>query len=796
MTISVLPEPSTKKGRAPMARRRMSFPATLALFFALLAPLAIVLGLMPAPSPAQAATVWPKPLHNIRPEGVLTHGDGSVSLIGDCSSRDEAYTLSLQTVTPEGGTGTIAPERTYSADSPWKAYPCFGRVAAGRDGTVFTSTWGDFDKVPGYVTVGMAAFRANQLLWQKEVTNCGGITMEPGWMTIGHDGDGYLIMRSRCQEEPDLLVGLAAETGAVKFKQPLETDFSQHYLVLGWDVPVIGTYPGGLVVRDGLQTLRYFDYFGKEDVDARYALPILSDEEVVRFAFHGNGGVTAFVMSAFGYSGPPECSSRNKLRRLLFHAPDGTSRSIPMSPHCTGVGRVMAMPDGGVAFHGDSPTSSYQRLLVLDKAGTKVLDRNITALSGYGTDHAEFAWPQADGNGNIILTRSAIELGSEGDRHVFVDKIRVNPAAPEGSVERLFSTEQFDETGVREDFRYTTTMQVGLYKDAVFVPICREACSSENPPLLHKIAAPGVTMDYPRGAALMPRQTIYAALGDSFSSGEGVPPFTLDTDTNVPPGDPSYNECHRSLSSYPELVAKEAGLRLNLKSVACSGAIATDIWRTSQNYGNTPPQLQQLADMGIEADKRQPGIVSLSIGGNDLGFSLIARACNSGGLEEGKSPRYKRCKDARDQARMLLEENTLLLRIQRSLREIRNAAGPDARIYVVGYAHIFPEWNPSKPLCYWARGERITPEELGDLRALTEELNQEIADAASIIPGVQYLDTVEALKGHESCGNNDPWMHGVVWPLNLEFTYHPNDKGQQAYARVLKAALLKDLPRS
>ena len=70
------------------------------------------------------------------------------------------------------------------------------------------------------------------------------------------------------------------------------------------------------------------------------------------------------------------------------------------------------------------------------------------------------------------------------------------------------------------------------------------------------------------------------ALGDSYSSGEGNPPYEAGTDT------PS-NMCHRSnTASYASFIG---AFNSPFKSVACSGAITDNLYNTD-HFGN-PAQL-------------------------------------------------------------------------------------------------------------------------------------------------------------------------------------------------------------
>ncbi len=68
--------------------------------------------------------------------------------------------------------------------------------------------------------------------------------------------------------------------------------------------------------------------------------------------------------------------------------------------------------------------------------------------------------------------------------------------------------------------------------------------------------------------------TQYVALGDSFSSGEGNPPFVqADGTTPAPKGD----HCDRSTQAYPEVLWKGQLKKLSFRFPACSGARSPEV---------------------------------------------------------------------------------------------------------------------------------------------------------------------------------------------------------------------------
>jgi hypothetical protein len=115
----------------------------------------------------------------------------------------------------------------------------------------------------------------------------------------------------------------------------------------------------------------------------------------------------------------------------------------------------------------------------------------------------------------------------------------------------------------------------------------------------------------------------YVSLGDSFSAGEGVPAFEPGTAHDVEPVDGVDNKCHRSArGSYGRLLVRDPEVRANLLPAtfrACSGAVTSDLSGANPDNDGEPAQIDRLSEFS--------NVVSLSMGGNDIGFGDIAALC-------------------------------------------------------------------------------------------------------------------------------------------------------------------------
>lgn len=251
----------------------------------------------------------------------------------------------------------------------------------------------------------------------------------------------------------------------------------------------------------------------------------------------------------------------------------------------------------------------------------------------------------------------------------------------------------------------------------------------------------------------------YVALGDSYTSSPLTGPSA-----GPPPG------CLRSTNNYPHLVAERTGAQLT--DVSCSGAKTRD-FSAPQNVqgGPNPPQYDAL-----EADTQ---LVTVGIGGNDIGFGEIVRACVS------PTPFGTPCRDRYthgDHDELAARIDDLGGRLDDVLAEVHRRA-PDARVLLVGYPSILPAEGPG---CY-----PVVPYTAGDveyLRGVLSHLNETIADAASG-GDATYVDTATPTVGHDVCTPpGTRWIEGIV-PTAPAAPVHPNALGAAALSRAVLATL-------
>jgi lysophospholipase L1-like esterase len=282
-------------------------------------------------------------------------------------------------------------------------------------------------------------------------------------------------------------------------------------------------------------------------------------------------------------------------------------------------------------------------------------------------------------------------------------------------------------------------------------------------------AHPSCTGRRPSAAELTGNERLLA-LGDSFSSGQGAGSY--DPGTNG-----GGNTCFRSPDAWPQQLARRLDL-VALPSLACSGAVSRDV-RFGTPGGERERRLSQIGRIAGD-----PGIVTLTIGGNDVGFAGVLKDC----LLIDCVSKYRRPSGDVLEARIA----NLADRLPALYSEIR-AAAPRARVVVLGYPRLFPDRER------WAQAggclmrERISGAEVDYLNALTPALNAAIAGAAQQA-GVDFVDVTEAFAGHELQCKGETARSSYLQPLQDAITlipasFHPNAAGHARLAAVAAAAL-------
>ncbi len=230
----------------------------------------------------------------------------------------------------------------------------------------------------------------------------------------------------------------------------------------------------------------------------------------------------------------------------------------------------------------------------------------------------------------------------------------------------------------------------------------------------------------------------YVALGDSYSAGVG---------SKASNG----TSCYRSSYGYPALLAASKGLALSYQ--ACSGATTADV--TNNQIG---------------ALSSSTAYVTITIGGNDVGFANVLTEC-------AQPSWMSDCSGAIAGGRSVLA-NQLPARYDSLFSAIRSKA-PNARVVVATYPRIF-NGEDCNALTWFS------PSEESSLNTATDDLDTLVLTKAKN-HGFQTVDVRAAFNTHRVCDAVE-WINGLSNPITE--SYHPNRTGHAAYASAISPVLL------
>ncbi|WEH34941.1 SGNH/GDSL hydrolase family protein [Streptomyces sp. AM 4-1-1] len=254
--------------------------------------------------------------------------------------------------------------------------------------------------------------------------------------------------------------------------------------------------------------------------------------------------------------------------------------------------------------------------------------------------------------------------------------------------------------------------------------------------LANPASAAGTTASTSAGTAAVGG---YVALGDSYSSGVGAGSYIADS-----------GDCRRSTLAYPYLWAAKKSPS-SFAFVACAGATSASVAKSQ-----------------LSALRPSTALVSVTVGGNDVGYADVMRDCVLS-----------------TEATCLKSVKTAVSRMNKSLpsgldslyRGI-HAKAPRAHVVVLGYPRFYHLGGGC------AAG--LSEAERSAINRAADVLNGVLAKRAADI-GFTYSSVVDEFTGHEIC-SRAPWLRSVAFPVHN--SYHPNASGQaHGYLPALRSAL-------
>ena len=231
------------------------------------------------------------------------------------------------------------------------------------------------------------------------------------------------------------------------------------------------------------------------------------------------------------------------------------------------------------------------------------------------------------------------------------------------------------------------------------------------------------------GAADAASAANYVALGDSYSAGVGAGSYYS-----------SSGSCDRSSNAY-SVLWDNANAPSSFTFDACSGATTADVVNSQVSVLSSSTTL-----------------VSITIGGNDVGFSNTMETC----VLDSTSSCVSAVNSAEVEAKTQLPGE-----LDNALNAIASHA-PNAKVVVMDYPDLY-DLSKSSTCIGLSTTDRT------DLNQAADLLDNEIQSAAAR-HGDTFGDVRSFFSGHEICDSSS-WLHSVNI-LDIDESYHPTSSGQ------------------
>lgn len=683
--------------------------------------------------------------------------------------------------------GDITQSRGKPTDYVTGAYyeGCVRSTVVGADGTLYTLA------TTNNSNVGMIKAIKNDVEYWSYTLPCGASVIDGG-MVVGVDGNVYLSFRANewpCSTHWRLMgLSATAPTGTTTPTVLVDESFTLSGDSVLWGG--ISAYSSGIALRT-TAGVRYYEYDGDlvdaidiakvvnsvhteyldTDLAGQIIIPVKASSSVIQQC--NNDSWTAGALQAYGPSG-----------HQWTYSLEGCIKMYEVRPSPYGAIVHYTMPDGGV--YGNTVRDYLQ---AFDADGVSQWRVQVSSNDPSVVDR--WMMLSVDLNGNAALIRQVTKtVRTSGGAYYYYPEVRLDLLSGTsgnsiGNYDFVGDQVEANGNGYRWDGYSFPAMAHGIW----YVPVTTcwhwDSCNW-NEAKLYPVTAPGLEMDYPRGAVLGQtgaKNVPMAAMGDSFSSGLGA----LAAGRSYEGGG-----CRRSPSAYGRFLGDDLGLKLRLPKpafTACAGATSS----------------QMLGNAQVNSIPTNAKAVFLTAGGNDVKFARLGALCI---FIDCATSGYE------------TEFGTYLDGLDTNLATLYAAIAaraPDAEIYVLTYPRIYPITNcsgeqwlldlevaRSVPGDFYEEGAiaagllageaeaavsmipSISVAEIAFTSDFVTGLNEEIEDSV-FTANVQHdnrfhLVDTNALGspfyGHELC-TSEPYFNGLdlAVPAN---TFHPNIAGQWA----------------
>lgn len=298
---------------------------------------------------------------------------------------------------------------------------------------------------------------------------------------------------------------------------------------------------------------------------------------------------------------------------------------------------------------------------------------------------------------------------------------------------------------------------------------------------------------------------IIVSMGDSYSAGEGIPPFGKEFFLSKKVQDPDWL-AHRSQFSWPSMLmlpSVKGPMSMHRNEnwffTAVSGAETIHFYSEQKKLYyresllkpyigsmDLPPQL----DIFDQLNGKKADYVTMTIGGNDAGFAKIIKdgvVLGSTYLKFGDLE--KQLDDTWDR---FYEKDGIEDDIRQAYKDVSLKAGSQAKIIVAGYPTLL---SPGGVVDFISIEEAMLVNE--NVRKFNKALESLVNSCWASGMNIYFVSVEKEFNGREA-HSSFPYLNGIIPFAQSEdlteevgsaYSVHPNLQGAMAYARCVQAKI-------
>lgn len=310
--------------------------------------------------------------------------------------------------------------------------------------------------------------------------------------------------------------------------------------------------------------------------------------------------------------------------------------------------------------------------------------------------------------------------------------------------------------------------------------------------------ADGTTWTTGVGFRIAGDQISYTALGDSYAAGEGVRPYLVAQHDDA--------LCHRSANGWPMLVGlgddpEPLSRRddVTFRFLACSGARIDNLDTTPQpkKWGAVLLKGEAEVPLQLDALDSDADLVTLSIGGNDLGFASIVTHC----VTTLSCPEHGFISTDSGTSVILDDWTTVRLalignELTGAYEAVRARVRPDTTVVATTYPRLVSV-SPLASVNVTCTAPVLSHGERQWLRAQVDTFAAIVHERARRPgAGIQVVDVRDHFEGRNAC-DRDAHIYGATLIRLDDLTpgavsaasFHPTARGARLYAAAVTEAL-------